>query len=538
VKVSPFNLAATTAAVLCVHLALTAPAAALSTDLVSAETTVVLRPDGKATVIYRLEWQARGGEMHGFYFQGEAFKPVWDMARCWADLPDGTRSALSITNLGNKFDVVLAGGKGFSGKAYFNLTYGGDFAGAGLVGRTTAADDRKLVFFDWAPVQWNQSLKYRAVRLVLPIKARAATLTGDEKAAIPVQTEKNVNAENKIDWYGSKGDDGAYYLTGLFYQRDVPTRGSQRLRLYFPEAHLALTAEPADDTSAPEAASEQETQAEPAAAEEERAPAPPAPAREYVAYDFRTHPLGACAVFLPIIFVGLALYTRRLAVFRKKRALLAGMSWAGDAWSPPRILVGSYQVPGKVAEGLHPVEVALLMELPLPRVAAIMIEGLKRQGLVELVSESPLQIRVLGAKKAEQEYEEAFLAAFDSEGRVLSGLMADFFESAIKKLQEKVWDCDIDATKAYYRKRIQEAEAEAEAPAAQLASSIPYHHYWVGYGYMSSHADHYASVTLPSELNTGYAEFMRSAACFSGCFSPAGGTIGMVDACYSACHNA
>ena len=60
------------------------------------------------------------------------------------------------------------------------------------------------------------------------------------------------------------------------------------------------------------------------------------------------------------------------------------MSWAGDAWSPPRILVGSYQVPGKVAEGLHPVEVALLMELPLPRVAAMgpgTAEALARFGL-------------------------------------------------------------------------------------------------------------------------------------------------------------
>jgi len=179
VKVSPFNVVATASVLLGVQLSLTAPAAALSAKLVSDETTVVLRPDGKTTTTYRLEWQARGGEMHGFYFQGEAFRPVWDMARCWADLPDGTRHALSITDLGNKFDVLLAGGKGFSGKAYFNLTYGGDFANAGLIGRTTASDGKPLVFFDWGPVQWDQSLKYRAVRLVLPVKVRAATLTGD-----------------------------------------------------------------------------------------------------------------------------------------------------------------------------------------------------------------------------------------------------------------------------------------------------------------------------------------------------------------------
>jgi hypothetical protein len=140
---------------------------------------------------------------------------------CWADLSDGTGSALSIADLGNRFDVVLAGGKGFGGKVYFNPTYGGDFVGAGLIGHTTASDGKKMVFFDWGPVQWDGSLKYRAVRLVLPVKVRAATLTGGEKAAIPVQTEKNVHEENRIDWYGSRGENRTYALTGLFHQTDV-----------------------------------------------------------------------------------------------------------------------------------------------------------------------------------------------------------------------------------------------------------------------------------------------------------------------------
>jgi len=52
---------------------------ALSSKLVSDETTVVLRPDGKATVSCRLEWNTDGGQMHGFYYEGEAFSPVWNM---------------------------------------------------------------------------------------------------------------------------------------------------------------------------------------------------------------------------------------------------------------------------------------------------------------------------------------------------------------------------------------------------------------------------------------------------------------------------
>jgi len=97
-------------------------AGALSTALESADITVVLRTDGLADVYYSLDWRASGGAMHGFYFQGEAFEPVWNMEGCYADLKGGTRKPLSIKPLGGgKFDVVLAGGGGFTGQAYYFL---------------------------------------------------------------------------------------------------------------------------------------------------------------------------------------------------------------------------------------------------------------------------------------------------------------------------------------------------------------------------------------------------------------------------------
>ena len=434
---------------------------ALSSKLVSDETTVVLRPDGKATVSCRLEWKADGGQMHGFYYEGEAFSPVWDMEHCWADLPDTSRSALSIKDLGDgKYDVVLALGKGFSGTAYYNLSYAGDFAAAQLIGNTTTASGEKLIYFDWGPVWWDQSLEYRSVRLVLPKTVGSDKLSDEEKAAIPLRTEKAVNAENKIDWYGTKGEDGKFYLTGLFYQKDVQVQGTQRLQLYFPAGYLDLSAELSEvegKTAVSDEAEQAQAEGAALAAASASANAEEKP-RDYFAENVRGNPILSLSILVALIALALVLYARRLASYRARKALLAGISWAGDAWSPPRILVGSYQVPGKVAEGLHPVEVALLMELPLPRVAAIMIEGLRRQGLIELVSESPLRIKILSAAKAQSDYEESFLGAFDSEGRVLSGLMADFFEAAIKKLQEKVWDCDLEATKTYYRKKIEEAE--------------------------------------------------------------------------------
>ena len=105
---------------------------ALDASLDSADITVVLRTDGKADIYYSLEWSASGGQMHGFYFQGEAFKPVWDFEGCFAEINGTERLPLSIKDLGSgKYDVVLANGKGFSGKAYYYLHYAGDFTAAG-----------------------------------------------------------------------------------------------------------------------------------------------------------------------------------------------------------------------------------------------------------------------------------------------------------------------------------------------------------------------------------------------------------------------
>ncbi|MBU0926115.1 MAG: hypothetical protein KKA67_00040, partial [Spirochaetes bacterium] len=217
-------------------------ASALSSDLVSAEISVVLGADGKAQVFYVLEWNVTSGDMSGFYFQGEAFDPVWNLERCYADLEGGVRQPLVVKNLGNgKFDVILSAGRRFSGRAFYAMNYAGDFAEAGLVGRTTSPERGELVYFDWAPVEWDESLRYRAVRLVLPVKVSGEKLSEAERASIPMLTEEHVNGQNKIDYYGSLGEGGAYYLTILFYQDSPGAFASQRLSLYFPAGYLPIS---------------------------------------------------------------------------------------------------------------------------------------------------------------------------------------------------------------------------------------------------------------------------------------------------------
>jgi len=215
-----------------------AAAWAVDARLVSTDVTVVLRPDGKAQVFYRTEWEVSSGTMSGFYFEGEAFDPVWNFDRCFADLDNGTRVALKIDPMGgnNKFDVILAGGKRFSGRAYYNLSYAGDFAARSLVGTTVNDAGENLVYFDWAPVEWDYGQDHQVIRLVLPVVIAAEKLTQAEWDAVPMLTEEYVNSENKIDYYGTKGDDGQYYLTAQFYKEKPPAYESTCSYIFLPDS--------------------------------------------------------------------------------------------------------------------------------------------------------------------------------------------------------------------------------------------------------------------------------------------------------------
>jgi hypothetical protein len=82
------------------------PSFSLSAVLESVETDVVLRPDGKALFFESLAWQATGGQMHGFYFEGAAVRPVFNPDQCYADLAGGVRVGLDISDKGDRKSVV------------------------------------------------------------------------------------------------------------------------------------------------------------------------------------------------------------------------------------------------------------------------------------------------------------------------------------------------------------------------------------------------------------------------------------------------
>lgn len=126
-------------------LALASPAAAVRWEFVEAE--VSLRPDGKATVVYKVALEPQGLNLHGFYFKGFTGTAHFDMSGCYATDSAGRRHRLSIRPVGRrKYDIVLAGGRSVrSGRVIYVFTYGTDLGASGHLAKTTSAAGAKLV---------------------------------------------------------------------------------------------------------------------------------------------------------------------------------------------------------------------------------------------------------------------------------------------------------------------------------------------------------------------------------------------------------
>lgn len=348
---------------------------ALDAALSSVEIDLVLRSDGKADIFYSLEWEASGGEMHGFYFMGTAAKPVFNAERCFADIPGDKRVGLDIKSLGGgKYDVVLADGLGFTGKAYYFLNYGADFSSEGLIGTTVSDDYGTLFYFDWAPVDWEYSLQHRTVRIILPHEVGGEEVSRSYVDDLGLLTEEYVNRENLIDYFGSKADDGTYYLTIVFHQEDVPAYEPMRLQFYLPPEVLELGD---TDLGSRSMSGDSDT-----------------------SWDGTEGPFLYFYIILAVALgLFIFLYWRKDRGFPAAVESIEGIRWAGDNWVPPKLIVGSYQIPGKINKDLHPVEAALLLEMPIPLVVAILVDGLESQQIIRKLKLSPSKLRFSPPKR-------------------------------------------------------------------------------------------------------------------------------------------
>jgi hypothetical protein len=216
------------------------------------ETTVDLKADGSAVVLYQVQWLVTSGEMHGFYFEGNGALKV-GMAVDQAGAVDslGNKFRLDLRKMsGGKWDVLLANGKGVpTGQTVtYNLPFRTNFYSAGYVGETTAEDGRELVYFNWAPAQWDEAgnQDHYTLKILTPYQLPDQQVDPRElvDAEQLVLTESWVNEKYLIDY--QRGPNNRLLL--VFHKNRPGNRFHMRVQFYLPASWFTLALPAATQT--------------------------------------------------------------------------------------------------------------------------------------------------------------------------------------------------------------------------------------------------------------------------------------------------
>jgi len=128
----------------------------------------------------------------------------------------------------------------------------------------------------------------------------------------------------------------------------------------------------------------------------------------------------------------------------------------------------------EIKRGLTAPEAALLLEVPLNKVAAMIIFGLKKKDVIDISTMPKLNIKVLN-KNAQGlfPYETGFLELIDPEGAIAEKSLSPFFIKMINAVKDKLKGFNIEKTRAHYRSIIDQAwdqvkSSGTDAQASQL----------------------------------------------------------------------
>ena len=202
---------------------------------------------------------------------------------------------------------------------------------------------------------------------------------------------------------------------------------------------------------------------------------------------------------------------------------------------------------GDGLDDLHPVEVGMLLGLDISQIVAMVAQAMHDDGTLVLKSLDPLQAIPVGPYP--NEIERRFAEIFDDTGEMDVGRLNAFLEWAVSEMQDKTWDCDLPATRAYYLGLLYDNPEEVDPTKlhykfvegqtiAQNSPAIAHAHYWrycsdyyMGAGRRECDLD-----GVRESLGESIAEFSAvgevrdslEKACYSACH----------DACHDACYSA
>ncbi|MBQ8036081.1 MAG: hypothetical protein IJ268_03725, partial [Proteobacteria bacterium] len=513
---------------------------AVNVEQETADITVVIESDGTAHVTDKILINVSNGPLTAMFVENMALTPNWGKAV--ADVV-GKKQRIPLkinqTASGKHYELE-ADPKIPNGKTYMIFTYSGNMIEEGYIGKTTSDEHGDLYYFHWAPMQWETAMKYRDVKIVLPVEvpseqipdnvfvqiagySRNDTEASDSNAKI--LTHRSLNERNKIDYIGTKIGD-KYLLTMHVFQKDVDPKEAQNILFYMRPDFVAF-----DNSSAMRSLSTSELSSDPDA---------PNKTVSWLIL-LMTFGLGASAI--------VAGKRRRKQADEAPRETLI----SDELWEAPELQVGSFGQKGKVAKDLHPIEVGLLLGLELSQIIGIMTQALGDQNKLIVRSLEPITA-FIQPDAALEPIEHDFVEIFNEIGNIDEQKLQEFIEKVIAGLQEKTWDCDLEATRKYYLAVMYHNPDEPQKdklefkvvedkyyadPYAARPSDLYDDYYWRNRYYWRHYNGYYRDQYhynhgLSNRFAGGYTEFLRSSACFHGCFEQPN----LESVCHSACHSA
>jgi len=507
--------------------------AAFKMDWVESE--VILDRDGKARVSYAVRWTAAGGQLHGFYFEGFQETPVFDPAGAYALDAAGNKYPLEINKVSDKkYDIILAEGGAFtSGQITYFFRYAADLESSGNLTQTMSAEKR-LTVFNWAPVQWRDPMEHQAVTVRFPVTASGEKPGAAFLEKIGFRTEKFVNERYLVDYPLVKDSSGAGVFSARFFRRDLGSRYHFRIQVYLDAQYFGLKT----------MASGGLLKGPP-----RRTGYLPAGEKYYFNRYFPGGMLAAVpagrgeALFLIMILAAVFCVIPFFIMAVKHRSMLtaqegiSSVNWDGVDWTPPKIQVSTFRKPGKVAADLTPIEAGVLLEMPVGELLSLIVANMERKGLLEIKAMEPLRVeRRPRAVASNDPYETVLLDSIKPDGTLDQSVVNETVKTIASGMEQKLWDADLAATKAYYKKTLDNyrpGKADTDND-----------YYWGGYrrhynGYINPIYSRVEGVNKDlgakvPELASSFENFRTTQACYEGAFNRSV----CHDACHSACHDA
>ncbi|MCK4533737.1 hypothetical protein KAU39_08110, partial [bacterium] len=473
----------------------------------------------------------QNANLHGFYFKGFVGSPVFDYENVYAVDKQGNRYPLEIKKLSSKkYDIILAGGKAFdNGEITYFFRYANDLQMSGNVTQTDSEFGR-LAVFNWAPVQWDEGFQHETVTIHYPIVLPAESVSEEDLKRIKFLTEKYVNKRYLIDYTTVKGRAGENIFTVKFHRENLTPRYHFQIQTYLNAALFELTTIAGKMPWA-------KTDLKKAREVYFLNRLFPGSVLAQLPMSLTAFLLIGLVVIVVFIIVPFFIMTRKHQSMLVAQAGISKVKWDGDEWVPPKIQVGSFRKKGKIYKDLSALEAGLLLDIPLSVLLGMIIENMERKKLIKIESLDPIRLkRVSEVSISEDPYEDMIFHAIDTDGSIPQKPVYDMFYLIATGMEQKVWDCDLEATKEYYKKHLNKILKEKRKDAF----------YWYGYDdYYYGNRYHRYNYTRSRRLGKGlegniaqvsksFSTFRTSPMCYDGPF------VQNVchDACHSACHSA